>query len=343
MFFFLSLFIYVNAFFTFNSKGKKCYSLQNPSYFNIITNVNNASNEKLNVIVTFQNPCSYSRRYKLTNEFLERMKQNRDIIIYIIELSYANQQPIFADENNPRHLHITTETDFLWHKENLINIAVNKLLPKSWKTFAWIDSDIKFDNPSWARDALMLLNSSKDVVQLFSKALSYEKNGSYISHPSFAFQNIITKKISKKQKLSRTGLAWAISRKAYFTVGKLLDFFIIGGGDKMFANSLLNSSKVSVFLPPGYSNEIVNLILLYQKRACKLNIGYVPGIVRHFYHGNKKNRHYYERQKILIKHKFNPKIHLISLDNGLLVPSKLCPRQLLHEIQNYFKQRNEDD
>ena len=33
----------------------------------------------------------------------------------------------------------------------------------------------------------------------------------------------------------------------------------------------------------------------------------------------------------------------IALCNGLLIPSKECPRQLLDDIYKYFEERNEDE
>lgn len=295
--------------------------------------------KKLHVIAVYENPCAYSRRYALTKNFLERIKLNKDIILYFVELCYKNQNHVFYDKQNPRHLLINTKTNFFWHKENLINIGVEKLLPKNWTAFAWIDSDITFDNPSWAENALNLLNGSKDVVQLFSHALSYDKKGNFKNDTSFAFQNIVV----KKNNFCRSGLAWAITRNAYFKLGKLLDFFILGGGDTAFAFSVVNSSKLFKILPRGFSNAFVKLISFYQEKASHLRLGYVPGTIRHFYHGFRENRQYYERQKVLIKHKFDPTKHLIRIDNGLLVPSKSCPKQLISDIENYFKQRKEDE
>jgi hypothetical protein len=90
--------------------------------------------------------------------------------LYIVELAYGNQSFQVTKSNNTRHLQIRTNTAPLWHKENMINMAVQHLLPDSWKAFAWIDADIEFDSSSWALDTLKILNGSKDIVQLFSHA-----------------------------------------------------------------------------------------------------------------------------------------------------------------------------
>ena len=74
-----------------------------------------------------------------------------------------------------------------------------------------------------------------------------------------------------------------------------------------------------------------------------LRLGYVPGVIRHYFHGTKKNRKYSERWQILVKHQYSPYKHLILDVNGILQPSPECPPELIPDILNYFKERNEDD
>jgi hypothetical protein len=106
----------------------------------------------------------YIRRYILMNEFLKRMEmEETDVIVYVVELAYKNQRFVITDAKNKRHLQLRAETP-LWHKENMINIAVKKLLPKTWKAMAWIDADLEFESATWAKDTLKILNGCKDVV-----------------------------------------------------------------------------------------------------------------------------------------------------------------------------------
>jgi hypothetical protein len=69
----------------------------------------------------------------------------------------------------------------------------------------------------------------------------------------------------------------------------------------------------------------------------------VPGVIRHYFHGSKKNRRYTERWEILIKHNFDPFDHITTDEKGLLIPSRNCPQELLDDIMNYFSERNEDE
>ena len=123
--------------------------------------------DKLHVICVTSNPALFAKRYILAREFIHRMENEKDVILYVVELAYNNQKYYITDSKNPRHLRLRTDVA-LWHKENMINIGVKRLLPKNWKAFAWIDADIEFENPTWASDTLKILNGYKDIVQLFS-------------------------------------------------------------------------------------------------------------------------------------------------------------------------------
>lgn len=81
----------------------------------------------------------------------------------------------------------------------------------------------------------------------------------------------------------------------------------------------------------------------FQDRVKGLRFGYIPGVIRHYFHGQKVNRKYRERWQILVENQYDPKKDLTEDENGLLIPSELCPPKLLEDIMNYFEQRNEDE
>lgn len=110
---------------------------------------NDCIEEFLHVIIVISNPCNFAIRYILTKEFIRRMKDEKNVILYIVELVYGVQEYYVTEVDNKRHLRLRTKYPF-WHKENMINIGVKKLLPETWKAFAWIDADIEFDSPTWA-------------------------------------------------------------------------------------------------------------------------------------------------------------------------------------------------
>ena len=72
-------------------------------------------------------------------------------------------------------------------------------------------------------------------------------------------------------------------------------------------------------------------------------MGYCPGVIRHFFHGSKKNRKYRERWQILVKYHYDPFIHMMKDENGVIIPTPECPIGLLNEILQYFCERKEDE
>jgi hypothetical protein len=301
---------------------------------------NDPIESKLNVILVISNPCLYARRYILLKEFVKRINEEEDHVnLYIVEMIYPGQQFIVTDSNNKNHLQIKTDVP-IWHKENMICLGVKYLLPKDYKAFAWIDADIEFDSSSWALDTLKILNGSKDVVQLFSHCVDMDKDETTLSIFNGFGYSYCKEKIyaTTEKEFWHPGYAWAMTRKAYEQVG-IYDKGILGSGDSIMALSFIN--KVSSMHNKNYNVEYNNSMLEYQKKASKLRLGYVPGIIRHYYHGTKANRQYTERWKILMKHNFNPKTDLKYDKKGILIGN--ISHDFINDIMKYFQERKEDD
>lgn len=297
----------------------------------------------LHCIIVISNPCQYARRYILAREFIKRFEVERNVKLYIVELCYGySQQFCVTNSTNPNHLQIRTHHPVLWHKENMINIGVKKLLPSDWKAFAWIDADIEFESGSWALDTLKILNGCRDVVQLFSHALDmdkYEKPMTIFS--SFGFQYSKNKTYGSHNSFWHPGFAWAMTRKAYEKAGGLFEKSILGSGDNNMALCFIGKGIHS--LNGNTTTDYKQTILTYQSKVNGLRLGYVPGVIRHYFHGSKTNRKYYERWQILVNNSYEPSNHVKPDLNGLLIPTDKCPMPLLIEILQYFSERNEDE
>jgi hypothetical protein len=297
----------------------------------------------LHVIIVVSNPCLYKIRYKLAHEFIERMKKENDIILYIVELAYDDQKFEVTEEGNPTHLQLRANIAPLWHKENMINLGIKKLLPNDWKAVAWIDADIEFDNPHWASDTLKILNGSRDCLQLFTNCIDMNKDKQIMNiFTSFGYQ--YNKNFIKGQNMNywHPGFAWAINRKSYDKIGCIFENGILGSSDNIVANCFIKNGLNS--LKKGMNQKYLNCVSQYEDKFEDIKLGYVPGIIRHYFHGLKKNRRYYEREDILIKYQYDPLLHMTK-DNetGLIIPTKDCPQGLINDIFSYFKERNEDD
>jgi hypothetical protein len=294
--------------------------------------------ENLHVVMVISNPCRYLRRFKLAHEFIERMKKEQNVILYIVEVAYKNDEFHVTQIDNERHLRIRSWDSPIWLKENMVNIGVDLLLPSDWKAMAWIDADIEFDNPHWASDALKILNGSRDIIQLFSHCVDMDANEEQMKiFNSFGQQYIR----NSENEFWHPGYAWAITRSAFEKLGGLYDLGILGSGDYNVAKSLLNQGAESIH--QGNSQGYKDTLKSYQENAKNLRLGYVPGVIRHYYHGSKKNRKYGDRWKILVKHQYDPNIHVFKNEFGLMCPTPECPDQLLTEILQYFSERNEDE
>jgi hypothetical protein len=307
---------------------------------------NDPIEEKLNVIIVISNPCNYGTRYKLCNEFINRI-ENEDsdtVNLYVVELVYPSFNNHFhiAQKNNPNHLRLVCNSP-LWHKENMINIGIRKLLPENWKAVAWIDADVEFENTSWATDTLKILNGCRDIVQLFSHAVDMDKKEEAMSiHTSFGYQ--YTKHASYNSggiNFWHPGYAWAITRKAYEKLGGLYDLSILGSGDHNMAQALLKNgiNSVNHQAHSNYKKSIKD----WELKTKGIRLGYVPGVIRHYFHGDKKNRKYSERWQIIVHHQYDPYTHVKYDENGLLVPTESFPKGMLDDIMNYFIERNEDE
>lgn len=302
---------------------------------------NDPIEKKLHVIIVISNPCLYKSRYKLFNDFMQKLEDNDHIQLYVVEMIYSNQKFMVTKSTNPFHLQLKTE-DCIWHKENMIQLGIKYLLPNTWKSVAWIDADIEFENTTWALDTLKILNGSKDVVQLFSHCVDMAKDESTLNiFNSFGY-NFSKNKAYTVKGLDywHPGYAWAMTRKAYEKVG-IYDKGVLGSGDSIMALSFIN--KVQFNLNYNYHDDYKQSMLEYQKKAKSLRLGYVPGVIRHHYHGTKANRKYVERWKILINHQYSPIQHLTYDDIGILIPTKLFSKEFKKDIMQYFKDRKEDE
>jgi hypothetical protein len=305
-------------------------------------NNNEQIEDKLHVITVISNPCLFAKRYILMKEFINRLQlEEPDVIVYIVELCYGDQKFLITDKKNKRHLQLRTQTP-LWHKENMINLGVKKLLPEDWKAFAWIDADIEFDSVTWARDTLKILNGCKDIVQLFSHAADMNHNQQSMTvFNSAGYQYSKGLPFSSRMpNLWHPGFAWAINRRAYEKIGGLYEKAILGSGDNIMMLSLIGKGDKSI--NSESTEEYIDSILEYELKIKSLRFGYVPGLIRHYFHGSKINRKYQDRWQILIKHNYNPVTFITKDKSGIIIPTKEFPELLKSDIYNYFLERNED-
>jgi hypothetical protein len=290
----------------------------------------------LYVIAVVSNPARFDTRYRLFYEFCNRMRDEKQVDLITIELQQGNR-PFATDSKIKLRTH-----DELWYKENLINIGVQHL-PNNWKYMCWCDADIEFQNKNWVRETIEQLQTYK-VVQNWSHAIDMGvKKETLQVHLSFCYQYCNGEKwIGHKYSAWHPGYSWAITRNAYDDIGGLMEFPILGSADMHMSLSFIG--LVDKYLNSKLHENYKLLCRIFQDRCekyIKRNIGFVHGTILHHFHGNKVDRKYQDRWKILIDNQFDPLVD-IKKDSRNLWKLENNKIKLRDDLILYFRQRNED-
>lgn len=293
----------------------------------------------LYVIAVISNPCRYSSRYHLYNQFAKMVSDSNAVLI-TVETAFGNRPFAVTSPNNISHVQLRTSHE-LWHKENMINLGIQRL-PEDWEYVAWIDADVMFARPDWVNETLNQLQHY-DIVQMFSKAHDLDPNcDPFQQHIGFVYSYMNKINNSKDYSNWHPGFAWAARRKAIDDLGGLIDFAILGAADRHMAHALIG--KVEQTIHKSLTENYKKSLILWQDRAnkyIKKNIGFVPGLLLHHWHGKKRDRRYAERWSILVDNHYDPAIDLKRDWQGLwqLTDNNL---KLRDELRGYFRARDED-
>lgn len=306
----------------------------------------------LHVIGVIQNAARWHSRYRLFRRWLAQMQKTPHVKLYIVEAVHGDRTPECGPDTNPNdgvyeYMRVHTKSE-IWLKENLINLGVKHLLPKDWKYLSWVDCDVHFRNKHWARETIHQLQHYQ-IVQPWSDAVDLTYDGGIIQHWKscgyFSAKHIPQAPSGNNpygMNYGHTGFAWACTRYFYENVEKLMDFAILGAADNHMSWSCLGRVKDTV--NPKISDGYKHACNDWQRKAHYASsgiIGYTPGRIEHWFHGSKKKRGYWDRWKILVKHKYNPLTDLAYTSEGLI---KLKGKKgLEQDISLYNRSRCEDE
>jgi hypothetical protein len=296
----------------------------------------------LHVISVISNPVQFSTRYELYRKFEREMKQ-AGVNLITVEMAFGHRPHCVTEAGNPSHVQLRS-FDEIWHKENMINLGVERL-PTDWEYVAWIDSDVSFIDPNWVKNTIDSLQHYH-VVQLFQHAIDLgPKNENVQNHNGFVSQYLSGAPRGPGYTFWHPGYAWAMRREAFDAVGGLIDIAILGAGDHHMALGFIHQARQSI--PGDMSLPYLQELLRWEDRCrkyIKKDIGFLPGTLLHGWHGKKKNRKYVERWGILRDFKYNPITDLKEDWQGLWQLVVEDDRQigLRDGIRAYFRQRSED-
>jgi hypothetical protein len=306
------------------------------------------------------------------------MSQLPNIDLHMIELAYGDRPFEVTDPKlYPNDIQLRTKSE-LFHKENLINLAVRSF-PQDWKYGAAIDADFHFTRHDIALETIHQLQHY-DWVQMFSSyanvtgetvpgsghrpinqpsngfAYGYVRNGCMLppgynggwSEP--AWSGGPPSGSAGLPWVGAPGGAWAFRRASFDAVGGFLDRCILGSADWFMAFGLAGQvASVEVEARLGkkidrYHPAYLEYIHGWQEqatKAIKANIGYVDCYAIHHFHGPMKHRGYSNRDDILIENDYTP-VKDVSYDwQGVLQLTTEKPK-LRDAIRAYFLSRSED-
>lgn len=319
--------------------------------------------QRLNVITCVFNPYRFKSRYTLYNQFADYVKQF-NINLITVEIAFGDRDHMVTNANNPNHVQLRTHTE-LWHKERALNIGVHRLtqLIPNWEYVAWMDCDIQFARTDWPEETVDLLQHYA-VLQMFGRSQSLNPE-----HETGFIGNSIMKIYARDGTIKRAGdsplyfpanpnnpnvnmgwkghpgLAWAYRRSELESVGGWLDICIAGSADLHM--TACYTGDYAIGLSSNSSKEYQQRIYMYGELChnyIRQNVGYMPGLVTHYWHGKHVKRGYDLRWLLIDKYQFNPNTDLMLDFNGLYKWNDLYPHvlKLRYDTRRTLAERNED-
>jgi hypothetical protein len=248
------------------------------------------------------------------------------------------------------NVHRVRAKSVMWQKERLLNVALAKA-PKQFDKIAWIDADVVFNNPGWARTASQLLEFFP-VVQLFHKVVRlprghFEYRGAGQQYNGFAIAYSLDPHSVTSGDFHRhghTGFGWAARREVLEAYG-LYDGSITGSGDDLMAHAFCGDwNSPCIAKHTGNCHSFSAHFRQWAERIYPLvrsRVGYVPGVAWHLWHGEMKDRGYGGRNRALQNFDFDPKTDISVGAQGTWEWSS-DKRELHQWMGSYFATRRED-
>jgi len=275
------------------------------------------------IVTTHYNPIGFKRLRETYYEWLPTV--GHPVICY--EMVLDGQEPEIEGSVVIRG----TAENQLWQKERLINMSV-KNLPTHVRFVAWIDHDIVFNRQSWLSDSVDMLQGGHDTVQLFSEIIWEGADREVLASTAGAVYQ-------PNNGASNPGAAWIARRSWIDGIGGLHDKCIVGGGDSVWFAGLTGKRRQ---FESRHSAAFLDHIYRWYSRLPKSRVGYLPGAVRHLWHGTRENRQYTDRDEILGRMGFDPATHIEIDSSGLLKWSEEAPPEMREAVMSCFAHRRED-
>jgi hypothetical protein len=326
----------------------------------------------LYVIGVYSNPNRYAVRPRLLRAWLP-VVQRSGAQITVVEHAFGDRSYEFSQAEMPDvNLIQVRGTQEHWLQYGLYNLGISRL-PDHARYVCVQDTDVEHMRADWALETIHMLQHHK-VGQTWgtsvdlNPALDAQPNehdnwvdrsfsAAWLagdvdvgSGPYAPPYSRVMLPIKVKDWRSHTGYSWAFRREVLQGLGRLPDWLIAGSSDWHmalgFSGRLRAMCKAELAnggaarYSQGYYDRLIQFADACD-RYVDMDIGCVPGMLTHAWHGSKRLRYYGAREKILTEAKFDPTAHLTYDANGL--PTLSANNSALREgLRRYGKMRNED-
>jgi len=215
----------------------------------------------------------------------------------VLEAIYPGQKYLVTKAGNePYEIQVKID-DYVYYRENLLNVAIRKTKHLDYEYIVWIDSHQVFLNPYWWEEGIYQM-AKYPTVSLFHSVSHYSDNRNRTFNKwkdlygvQYILQNTgdIHAWIDGKQGQWKgwQGNAVGVRREVYDKIEFILDYCIIGCCDCAFNYATMTSYWNLFDVFGNYGNQLMPWIEKSRKVLGKKN-GVVRGRVYHLYH-----EHYY--------------------------------------------------
>jgi hypothetical protein len=239
-------------------------------------------------------------------------------------------------------------TSTLWQKECLLTVgleAARKRFPK----VAWIDADVFFADSDWAVQTSAMLDQFQ-IVQPFSEVALLPKDAKRFEGEGRVFQGFAAVLNNDPSLIKEpynthghTGYAWAARTDAL--AGGFFDGCLLGCGDHVMAHAMYGDIESTCIEATFFNDEPSRKY--FERWATSLfervkgSVGYREGTLLHHWHGDPKDRNYFEAAQKLARFGVDPEIDLKKNLHACWEWNTNRPA-LQRYVAEYFAARKED-
>lgn len=249
----------------------------------------------------------------------------------------------------------------LWHKERLLNIALQNL-PHSCDVVAWLDCDVVFESDKWVDTGLRALSRRRDsLIQPFDRLIDLQAQqlpitpAPIVEALGVSGRSSVAALLESGQASSTAvcgsgtslglgysaGHAWMAERTTIERHG-FYDASIIGSGNKLMLAAACGHAQAAsdaYYHSPAQASHYLQWAARFHDDV--RSVGGSKATLFHLWHGDINLRRYGSRHREFAQFSFDPYVDLTSTPDGCWRWNSDKP-QMHAYLQDYLASRRED-